>query len=303
MIESLTLKNLNSSQSIDMSMYELDFCLYEGGIDWGTVNTDHNTFQYPGQVGVHISSTVVGTRDVSLNGYILAGNAGKLESKKAKLSMLINPFDDVSIIAGKYSIIGKPSTNVKFSNTYKDNNDVLCKFLIRLYCSDPLFYTTDSIISNIIEDTKPNFRFPLTIPSSSGVVFGIKKRILYSDVYNDGVVDTGGIFEITAQGTVNNPTIYNIHTNESMTIKKVLTYGERIYINTNKGSRSVIGEIDGVQSDYLRYFDFDNDWLQIHIGNNALSFKTDLDGEADLTYRNMLITLNYSTKLFNLEDE
>lgn len=288
-----------------MSMYTLNYALYEGGIDWGSVNTTHNTFQYPEQIGTHIASTTLGTRDVSINGYILVGQGSEseLEERKKILSALVNPFDDVRLVTGKYSLTGKPSKNVTFSNTYKENNEVLCKFLINVYCNDPLFETNDSIGVSITDDVMPMFRFPLVIPMG-GMVFGIRKKALFTDIPNNGVVDVGGIFTFTAIGTVNYPSIFNVATRETMRINKVMVAGESIVINTNKGSRSIIGTTEGVDKDYLMYWDFDtNDWLQIHAGANVLGFETTLNGVSDDSYKNLKVLLTYHIKLFNLEDE
>lgn len=305
MIESLTIINTVSNESIDMSMYTLNYALYEGGIDWGNVNTTHNTFQYPEQIGTHIASTTLGTRDVAINGYILVGqeNESELEERKKILSALVNPFDDVRLVTGKYSISGKPSKNVTFSNTYKENNNVLCKFLINIYCSDPLFETNEAVRVSITDDVVPMFRFPLVIPRQ-GMVFGIRKQSLFADVPNTGVVDVGGIFTFTAVGTVNYPSVFNVATRETIRINKVMEAGESILVNTNKGSRSIVGTIEGVDKDYLMYWDFDtNDWLQIHVGTNVLGFDTSLNGVSDESYKNLTVSLSYHLKLFNLEDE
>ena len=82
MVESIKIKNLatNVVKSFDMS--EADYLIYEGAIDWGTVAVNHNTFSYPTQIGAYITNTVIGTRDISINGWIIGETLEEIEKKK-----------------------------------------------------------------------------------------------------------------------------------------------------------------------------------------------------------------------------
>ena len=47
MIESVKIRNDVTGNIIKLDMSEANYLIYEGSIDWGTVDVSHNTFQYP----------------------------------------------------------------------------------------------------------------------------------------------------------------------------------------------------------------------------------------------------------------
>ena len=168
MVDSIKIKNnaTNSIKSFDMS--EADYLIYEGAIDWGNVSVNHNTFSYPTQIGSYITNTVIGTRDVSINGWIIGDTLDDINRKKEELSKLINPLEQITIYVGDYSMHGKPSSNVTYSKEYAENNEVCCKFLIQVLCDYPMFILTNPLTPEIGK-IFGGFMFPLTIPKEKGI--------------------------------------------------------------------------------------------------------------------------------------
>ena len=78
MIESVKIRNDVTGNIIKLDMSEANYLIYEGSIDWGTVDVSHNTFQYPTQIGSYISSTTVGSRDVSISGWIIGDTLAEI---------------------------------------------------------------------------------------------------------------------------------------------------------------------------------------------------------------------------------
>lgn len=97
MVESIKIKNLTTNVVKSFDMSEADYLIYEGAIDWGTVAVNHNTFSYPTQIGAYITNTVIGTRDISISGWIIGETLEEIEGKKNSLSRLINPVEQVTI--------------------------------------------------------------------------------------------------------------------------------------------------------------------------------------------------------------
>ena len=223
--------------------------------------------------------------------------------KKDILSKHINPLQDVTIITGDYCISGRPDANVKYGNSYEENNDVMCKFLIQIFCSQPMFLLTNAIDVNVA-DTQGMFAFPL-IFKPIGIILGLRKKSLFTDIINDGAIEVGMTVTIEAQGTTLNPTIINVNTNERMRLNKTMRPGEKVVINTNKGERSVYGYLNGKKVNYFDYFDFDNAWLQVPNGVSTFTYKTyedDYVTEND-TYKNMNVTISYRSALYNVGGE
>lgn len=303
MIESFKLKNNHTGDVLRFGVDDEEYLIDDDGVDWGTVEISHNTFQYPTQVGVYKTSTTVGTRDVSITGWIIGETLQHIEEKKSILSNVVNPLQDVEIIAGEYLLKGTPSTNVKFGSARKDNNEVMCKFLVQIFCEFPMWQALNSINVSIA-DTKGMFGFPL-IFKDGGIMMGLRKKSLFTDVANNGVLDVGAIIKLEAHGVVNNPEVLNVNTLERIKINKVMSDGEEIIINTSKGERSVVGKTNrGDYTNYIAYFDYDNEWMQLPVGITTLTYKTfDSSGSEDETYKRLDVSVSYSPVLYNIGGE
>lgn len=301
MVENLYIKNLDTNKQVLMNMSDADYLLYEGGIDWGSVNVTHNTTSYSSLLGEYPTSTVIGSRDISIAGWIIGKTEQEIFNKKEVLSTLINPLQDLRIKSGDYGIDVKASTNVTFSNTYEENNDKMCKFLIQLFCPFPLFTkNNDSLV--LMEDEVGGFHFPFEIPES-GYIMSVFSDTRFQDIINDGAISIGIKVVFEANGVVNNPTIVNVTTQEQMKIDKVLNAGEIVTISS-QSDRYVTGTINGKDENYLDYFDYDNTWMQLSQGLNTLTVKTyDENGEEDETYKNLKAYLYYNPCVYNLKEE
>lgn len=303
MVEKITIINTTLNKKCVMDMDTADYLLYEGGINWGNVGVTHNTLQYSRQVGKIISETVIGTRDVSISGWIIGDTIDEINKKKKLLSTISNPLDDIIIEAGDWQIKCKPSSNVTYSKTYPENNEVACKFLLQFFCPYPLFESTKTYGRKMTED-EGMFKFPLVLPST-GVIMSTRKLTASSKIINTGSVEVGCEINLRALSTVNNPKIFNVNTGESLQINKRMVTGEEIIITTTKGSRNIVGGIVGEpKTNYFSYLDFDSTWFQLPVGESNFTYKTyDIIGEEDTTYKNLIITISYKLSALNLEDE
>ena len=71
MITSFTLENLTTHEKVTFGMdIDCDYLYPPGGIDWGSVPAEHNTYNYPNQVGVSVFSTKIKERDITVNGHV-----------------------------------------------------------------------------------------------------------------------------------------------------------------------------------------------------------------------------------------
>lgn len=302
MVESLIIRNTTSNESKQFDMSEANYLIYEGAIDWGNVDVTHNTFQFPEQIGRYVSSTVLGSRDISINGWIIGDTEEEIKLKKVELSKFFNPFDEMEIIVGNYSIFGKPSANVQYGKTLAENSVVAVKFLLQIFCPQPLFLLSNAISVDVAE-TIGSFGFPLIL-KHEGIIMGYRKKSLFTDIYNDGATSVGMIITLEASGTVNNPEFMDVNTHKRIRINKVLTAGEVVIINTSIGERSVTGIVNGNEINYFKYFDYDNEWLQIPNGLSTFTYRTyDSSGEQDESYKKMSVNVKYKTAIYNLEGE
>lgn len=270
MIESIVLTNTTTLQSILLDKEISELVLDE--VDLGTVKGTHHSYSYLNQVGVYIDSTTLGDRTVSISGWVIGDTYEELLLNKEVLNHLVNPMHSIDVIyKDRYKLTFKPDYSVQYSVSYEENNEVLCKFLIQGTCPDPMFTTKDRIFS-LIASTTPEFRFPLIIPKTTGVIMGLRKQSLVVTLSNDGDIKTGLSIEVSCSGTVVNPQITNLDTQETIRVNKTLVSGEQLIISTASGEKHIKGVLNGTEYNYFKYMDFDSSWIQLQVGENRLKY-------------------------------
>lgn len=299
MVTSFVLENrdLNISSKFGQDL-DCDFLYEDNGIDWGNVPAQHNTYNYPGQVGDTFSSTKIKNRDITLEAYAyyimteeekqmysreewIAYVNSKIEAKKKILNNLVNPDHLIRFTIGNYFIEGKPSASPKYGVGYEENNTYFCKFLINIFCANPMFKKLTETKTVLSGDTG-SFHFPFIIQNNMNYIMGIRTNYLIVVVENEGNATIGGKIYLTAKGQIQNPKLENVLTGEYIKINKTLQQGEVVAIDTTDGpTKGITGSYQGVYRDYLQYWDFTNTWLKFEAGSTILGYSTD-DGSEDL---------------------
>jgi hypothetical protein len=265
------IKNLNINKSIIMSSMS-NYILNEK--DLGFIQGTHSTTKALGQNGAHLVSTVLESRDIPITGTILAENKYEMEIRKKDLIELVNPLNDLRLIKDNYKIEGRPTSTIKFSSNYKENNDYICKFVFTLLCANPFW-------SNVQDEKvdialwKGSFHFPLVIPQTKGIIMGNKEPSLIVNVLNNGSVETGMVIEFRARGSLSNPSLFNINTREWIKIEKDMVAGEVIKVNTNFGKKRVEQYLNGVTTNAFNFLKRGSTFLQLSRGDNLFRYNAD----------------------------
>ena len=153
---------------------------------------------------------------------------------------------------------------------------------ISIKCLDP--YLKDSAesvanMANIID----NFEFPFSI-DEEGIPFSIIDKALTQNIYNAGDVETGMIIELTANGEVIKPTIYNVETREYFGLDFTMQLGDVIRINTNRFNKKIelirYGETRNIINNILK----GNKWLTLQTGDNLFTYTCEA-GEENLSFK------------------
>ena len=290
MIESITLKNLVTNQSILIDKTTSDWVL--GEIDLGTVEGSHHSYKYVNQVGVYIDSTSLEERAVSIPGWVIGENFADMKNNMTVLNRLVNPQHELELtLFDQYVLRFKPDYSIKYATPYEENNEVLCQFLIQGTCADPMFSTKRGILTQIAS-ILPKFHFPLIIPQGKGIILGLRQPDLLATIVNDGDIDTGMVIEFSCNTTVVNPSLLHVGTQEFVKINKTITPGETITVSTVSGNKYVRGYHDGQTENYFKYWDWDSTWLQMYRGVNVLKYDADegVDGlSASVTFTPKLL--------------
>lgn len=182
MIESIKLENTITGDVIFLDkMTTPDYVL--DVVDWGVITSNHHSYKYVNQIGVYITGTTLETRDITISGWIIAENDMQMTRRKMLLNKMINPKEPIDLFYSSYKLQFVPDTSVKYSITFKENNEVMCKFKIDGMCPNPLFADDkETLISaaNIV----PMFHFPLAISSNVFDSYAEKIRVWLDGNYN-----------------------------------------------------------------------------------------------------------------------
>lgn len=151
---------------------------------------------------------------------------------------------------------------------------------ISIVCNDPYLKAIDEIVYNLSQIIG-QFEFPFAFGSGGiedptdtddAVEFSIIEKNRYVNVTNEGDNESGFIIEITAAGTVVEPVIYSIDTNERIGFSLTLVAGDVLTINTNRGEKSAKLLHNGSETSCLRYLQRDSAWLKLQVGDNQFTY-------------------------------
>lgn len=274
MVEDINIINLDTEESLALSMLTTPYYILDS-VDWGTITATHHSYKFVNQIGVYVTGTSLGTRDITIIGWVIASTEEEMDSRKDMLNKFINPQNSFRCEYKKYILDFLVNESVKYSTTSKENNEVMCKFQISGTCPDPLFRNNENKREEVATYV-PKFHFPLIISESpnppGGIVFAERTKSLFATVINEGSVSTGFTIVFRALGSVNTPYIQDVNSLEFMRINKTMKAGEEITINTVIGSKSIVGGINGETSNYFKYKSVDSSWLQLKVGENVFAY-------------------------------
>lgn len=314
MITSFKLKNLTTEDQVVFGQeVGCDYLYQSGGVDWETVPAQHNTYKYIKQIGSSIYSSELNERVISITAWIyyvlskeeregkmptewVGYGYERIKQQKGILNEIINPMHFLRLTTGGYYIEGKPEATPQFGIEDSDNNLVFCKFSFSIFCNNPMFKKETNVIKSLQGDY-PAFHFPFTL-TDMGYIMGTRIDYLRIVVENEGNVEIGGIITLHAKGTIINPKVKNIETEEQFVINKTLNSGETVIINTVEGKdKGVFGIINGVKKNYLQYWSFSNNWIKFQKGTSLIEYSTENSSEDNLE-----VTIEINPEKFALEE-
>lgn len=283
MVERIILRRTKNQEELVMDMVSTpDYILKS--VDWGAVKGTHHSYKYVNQVGETVANTSLGMREIKIEGWIVAANEGHMTLLKRKLNSFVNPQEAVTMFYSDYKINFVPDESVRYSVSTAENNEIFCKFQIDGTAPNPLF-SDDFETKSAFVETVPSFHFPLILSRSlpdKGIIFGKRTASLIVNVNNKGSVSVGMKIVFKANGTVVNPSLVNVNTQEEFAINKTLIAGEEIDVTTIIGEKSVKGKIGNNDfTNYFMYKTIDSSWLQLDVGDNLFRYNAE-DGIENL---------------------
>lgn len=150
---------------------------------------------------------------------------------------------------------------------------------VSIVCPTPFWrdvretFTDASVVSHL-------FEFPFSI-SEEGVELSIEEKGRSAIIQNDGTVETGATFLLTANIRTLQPRIYNMDTGEFIGFYVDMEAGDQLEVCTITGKKSVTFIRDGVRSNYINTLMEGSAWLTMAPGANEYSYTVD-EGECRL---------------------
>lgn len=298
MVENVILRNKQTSALLELDVVNTPFYILDK-VGWGQIKGTHHSYKYVNQIGVYVTSTSLETRDVSVSGWIVSNSELHMSQRKSVLNRFVNPQQPIELVYKNYSLEFLPDRTIKYSATIKENNEVVCKFEIAGLAANPLFKDTNT--TNVpIAGMLGMFHFPMMLSAIDNgmptVMMGLRQPSLIVNISNTGSVQTGMNIVFEATGTVVNPSLINIYTQEQFKINKTIVAGETVVVSTTIGEKKIVGTLNGVSSNYFKYRDLRSSWLQLDTGDNA--FKYDADNGID----SLNCTIEYSNKYLEVQE-
>lgn len=291
MIEEIKITSLSGRGTLFMKSREY-FGYWLGPVDWGQVSGQHQTYSYLNQVGESIVSTTVGTRPLSIIGWVVDGE-GQIQDRCDYLNAFISPVEDYELEFKGKKIKFRPDISVAYSREYIKNNEKVRRFLIQGTCPYPLFTDLENTEVSF-DQTGKMFRFPTDWGQEKPLVFAVIGKAYNVTVTNKGGFPAGFIVRIRFSGEVQNPRIWNMTTGKFIGVTRTFARGEQLELSTVPGSKHMtLWGADGEKTDVIKYRDYQTSWIQLQPGANVIAVDC-----ADLDQRSAMDVTLYYTPLY-----
>lgn len=301
MVEKIKLENTVSGAVLELSSTETPFYILDSCL-WGPIDSQRYEYKYINQIGVQVTNTTLETRDVTITGWIIAFNEYDMTQRKQFLNKFVSPLSPIKLTYKDKYITFVPDTTISYGTDRANNNEVIVHFEISGVAPDPLFKNVSETSVLNANYTKV-FKFPLVFTDENeygGVVFGIRNDTnLLFNVHVDGDVYTGMKIKFRSLvGEVKNPIITNVNNQSYVKINKTLVKDEEVIINTNVGSKSIVGKLisEADYSNYFQYRDIDSAWLQLEPGDNVLVYG------ADTNIQNLEVLISFNNLWLEVQE-
>lgn len=151
---------------------------------------------------------------------------------------------------------------------------------ISILCPNPYFKDLETIVQSISKVIK-KFTFPFSINIDKPIPFSSLELEKVTNVINNSESETGLIINVTFMGTVNKLEIRNVDTGKNFIIDYEFIRNDKLVINCNRGSKSVILTREAVEYNLIPCVQSGSTFFQLGIGDNNFSFLAD-EGADDI---------------------
>lgn len=235
-----------------------------------------NTIYKTNSMGQH-GDTYIGQRfeprEITIAGSINSRDKDQVLALRRKAEKILNAELDAKLVYTYKDFVRVIDCKVDGRPTFNTKN-VFMQYTVPLICCNP-FWKEETEAKNDIAAWIPSWEFDFEIPEE-GIELGYREPSIIVSVYNDGDVKSGMRVEFRAVGTVVNPVLLNVNTQEFIKlIDTTMEAGDVITIDTNYGSKGATLTRQGTTVDYFRHIDVESTFMQLGIGDNVFRYNAD----------------------------
>ena len=225
-----------------------------------------------GQHGDTYVGQRIEARDIDVVGHINTRDKAQALELRRRMLKIFNPELSATLVY-EYGGFKRVIDCRAYGEPKILKKEVLYEFDLQIECLNP-FWREEEETKEDIASWVAAWHFPCVIEkdNTKSMIYGYRAESVIVDCYNEGDVSTGMRIRFTALGTVSNPILLNVDTEEFIQINATMKTGDVIEINTKYGSKGAKLIRDGVETDYFRYIDVDSTFMQLAIGDNMFRY-------------------------------
>lgn len=239
----------------------------------GSIRNIVNTFKAPEQDGAFYVSSTLDMRNITLEGTIVAEDANKAYELRREFLRFFSPKMSGILCYRDRQI----SCIVEEATLIVSVRERIPKFFLSLLCPSPFFELLEEVRQELAS-WEALFEFSLEIPAS-GMEFGARQPSQIIALDNIGDVPCGCEIIFRALGTVTNPELLHMDTNEFVRILTTMSPGDEFHIYTHFAGKRVISIIGTTQSNAFPLLDTNSDFFQLTPGINNLRYDASVNLE------------------------
>ena len=257
------------------------------------LTNDETNFQVTNVEGLNPPNATINTSDLA-NGDGSAFNSSKIPNREIVITVYINGDVQTNRLTLYQYFRNKNWCKIYYTD---DQRDVYIEGYVQdfeapiftqkqvaqisILCPDPYFKDIETIVQSISKALK-KFTFPFSINIGEPIAFSEIELEKITNVINESESETGLIVNVTFMGRVDKLEIRNIDNCQNFIIDYNFMANDKLVINCNRGSKSVILTRDAVEYNLIPYVRSGSTFFQLGIGDNNFSFLAD-DGTSDMS--------------------
>lgn len=240
------------------------------------------------QDGTSDDGNTLQTRSITIELTIVADSKQEYDGYRRKIIQSINPKEDIIMHYVNENKQYKIKCNPTKLPYFSESGPNLCKCLISLKCNDPYWKDTQEISKEIALWIN-SFEFELEF-EEEGIEFGYREPSLLVNMLNESDASCGMLIRFEALGTLINPSLLNVDTQEFIKLNYTMRAGETIEINTEYGNKYIHSLFNGIETSLWNYKDYQSTFLQMNVGDNLFRY------DATQNLENLNATIYFTQK-------